>query len=156
MSGASLASVTNQKLDTARRFIKQSQDTDEVWLKVGLESSAIFQLRSALNGLLKEVIAAYSLSGSLDVAKLLAESEKKQIVVPVLTELASLLSHSNSWCYQLDQAYLVQFECRASTSSVVQGDNLIGRGSDAGASVSLYLAKLVELVLRFREESSEY
>lgn len=156
MSGASLASVTNQKLDTARRFIKQSQDTDEVWLKVGLESSAIFQLRSALNGLLKEVTAAYSLSGSLDVAKLLAESEKKQIVVPVLAELADLLAYSNSWCYQLDQAYLVQFECRASISSVVQSDNLIGRGSDAGASVSLYLAKLVELVLRFREESSEY
>lgn len=156
MSGASLASVTNQKLDTARRFIKQSQDTDEVWLKVGLESSAIFQLRSALNGLLKEVTAAYSLSGSLDVAKLLAESENKQIVVPVLAELADLLAHSNSWCYQLDQAYLVQFECRASISSAVQSDNLIGRGSDAGASVSLYLAKLVELVLRFREESSEY
>lgn len=156
MSGASLASVTNQKLDTARRFIKQSQDTDEVWLKVGLESSAIFQLRSALNGLLKEVTAAYSLSGSLDVAKLLAESENKQIVVPVLAELADLLAYSNSWCYQLDQAYLVQFECRASISSVVQSDNLIGRGSDAGASVSLYLAKLVELVLRFREESSEY
>ncbi|MGO2511484.1 MULTISPECIES: DUF6586 family protein [Marinomonas] len=156
MSGASLASLTNQKLDTARRFIKQSQDSDEAWLRVGLESSAIFQLRSALNGLLKEVNAAYSLSGSLDVAKLLAESEDKQIVVPVLAELADLLSRTDSWCFQLNQAYLVQFECRTSMSSVVQSDSLIGRGSDAGASVSFYLAKLVELVLRFREESSEY
>ncbi|WP_219701975.1 DUF6586 family protein [Marinomonas lutimaris] len=156
MSGASLASLTNQKLDTARRFIKQSQDSDEAWLKVGLESSAIFQLRSALNGLLKEVTAAYSLSGSLDVVKLLAESEDKQIVIPVLAELADLSSRTDSWCSQLNQAYLVQFECRSSMSSVVQSDNLIGRGSDAGASVSFYLTKLVELVLRFREESSEY
>lgn len=156
MSGASLASLTNQKLDTARRFIKQSQDSDEAWLKVGLESSAIFQLRSALNGLLKEVTAAYSLSGSLDVVKLLAESEDKQIVIPVLAELADLSSRTDSWCSQLNQAYLVQFECRSSMSSVVQSDNLIGRGGDAGASVSFYLTKLVELVLRFREESSEY
>ncbi|QUX91739.1 hypothetical protein CYL31_10065 [Marinomonas sp. A3A] len=156
MSGASLASLTNQKLDTARRFIKQSQDSDEAWLKVGLESSAIFQLRSALNGLLKEVTAAYSLSGSLDVVKLLVESEDKQIVIPVLAELADLSSRTDSWCSQLNQAYLVQFECRSSMSSVVQSDNLIGRGSDAGASVSFYLTKLVELVLRFREESSEY
>lgn len=29
MSGASLASMTNQKLDAARRFIKQSQNSDE-------------------------------------------------------------------------------------------------------------------------------
>lgn len=156
MSGASFASLTNQKLDTARRFIKQSQDSDEAWLKVGLESSAIFQLRSALNGLLKEVTAAYSLSGSLDVVKLLTESEDKQIVIPVLAELADLSSRTDSWFSQLNQAYLVQFECRSSMPSVVQSDNLIGRGSDAGASVSFYLTKLVELVLRFREESSEY
>jgi len=156
MSGVTLASLTNQKLETARRFIQQSQISEEAWLNVGLESSAIFQLRSALNGLLKEVSTAYSLSGSLDVASLLKEAEKKQIMVPVLAELADLFSRSESWCYQLNQAYLVQFECRASMSSSVQSDNLIGRGSDNGASVSLYLTKLVELVLRFREESSEY
>ncbi|NVK73185.1 hypothetical protein C0J08_10480 [Marinomonas sp. CT5] len=155
MTSASLASLTNQKLDTARRFIQQSQDCNEAWLKVGLESSAIFQLRSALNGLLKEVSAAYSLSGSLEVAKLLAESEKKQMAVPVLGELDDLLSRQDSWCFLLNQAYLVQYECRASMS-MVQADDLIGRGDDAGASVSFYLTKLVELVLRFREESSEY
>lgn len=157
MSGVTLASLTNQKLDTARRFIQQSQECSEEWLKSGLESSAIFQLRSALNGLLKEVASAYSLPKmTLDISQLLAEAEAKQVVVPVLSELADLLSRSDSWCYQLNQAYLVQFECRASASSVMQSDNLIGRGSDAGASVSLYLTKLVELVLRFREESSEY
>ncbi|PYF84734.1 MULTISPECIES: DUF6586 family protein [Marinomonas] len=156
MSVASLASLTNQKLDTARRFIQQSQQSEESWLSVGLESSALFQIRSALNGLLKEVSLAYSLSGSLDVAKLLTESESKQIVVPVLSELADLLTRKDSWFFQLDQAYLAQFECKGLASSAVQGDNLIGRGSDAGASVSYYLAKLVELVLRFREESSEY
>ncbi|MGO2355192.1 MAG: DUF6586 family protein [Marinomonas foliarum] len=156
MSVASLASLTNQKLDTARRFIQQSQESQEAWLSVGLESSAVFQLRSAFNGLLKEVSLAYSLSGSLDVAKLLEESDSKQIVVPVLSELADLLTRKDSWYFQLDQAYLAQFECKSSASPLVQSDNLIGRGSDAGASVSYYLAKLVELVLRFREESSEY
>ncbi|MCB5161835.1 DUF6586 family protein [Marinomonas algarum] len=156
MSGASLASLTNQKLDTARRLIQQGKLSEEAWLNVGLESSAIFQLKSALNGLLKEVSAAYSLSGSLDVNQLLADADKKQLVVPVLNELADLFRRTDSWCSSLNQAYLVQFECRLSASSVVQSDNLIGRGGDAGASVSLYLAKLVELILRFREESSEY
>lgn len=156
MSGVTLASLTNQKLDTARRFIQQSQISEETWLNVGLESSAIFQLRSALNGLLKEVSTTYSLSGSLDVPSMLREAEKKQIMVPVLAELADLFSRPESWCSQLNQAYLVQFECRGSLSSPVQSDNLIGRGSDNGASVSFYLTKLVELVLRFREESSEY
>jgi len=155
MSGASLASLTNQKMDTARRFIQQSQNSEEKWLSVGLESSAVFQVRSALNGLLKEVSSSYSLSSSLDVVKLLAEAEAKQMMVPVLTELAELLSRSDSWCSQLHQAYLVQLECRASMSKV-DDHNVIGRGSDAGASVDFYLAKLVELVLRFREESSEY
>ncbi|TYL47727.1 DUF6586 family protein [Marinomonas sp. IMCC 4694] len=156
MSSASLASVTNQKLDTARRLIQQGKTSDEAWLNAGLESSAVFQLRSALNGLLKEVSSSYSLSSSLDVNTLLAETTNKQIVVPVLAELADLLLRSESWFYQLNQAYLVQFECRSAPSSVVQSDAIIGRGSDAGASVSFYLAKLVELVLRFREESSEY
>lgn len=155
MSSASPASMTNQKLDAARRFIKQSQNSDEAWLNVGLESSAIFQLRSAFNGLLKEVSTAYSLSGSLDVGTLLAEAENKQMTIPVLSELSSLLSQPSSWCSQLEQAYLVQFECRVSKLAA-QSENLIGRGSDDGASAGFYLTSLVELVLRFREESSEY
>ena len=155
MSGVSLASLTNQKIDTARRFIKQSQNSEEKWLGVGLESSAVFQLRSALNGLLKEVSSAYSLSGSLDVTTLFAETKAKQMMVPVLSELTDLFSRSDSWCSQLHKAYLVQLECCAAMS-IVEDDNVIGRGSDAGASVDLYLAELVELVLRFREESSEY
>ncbi|WOD07160.1 DUF6586 family protein [Marinomonas sp. GJ51-6] len=155
MSGVSLASVTNQKIDTAKRFIQQSQDMDEKWLSVGLESSAIFQLKSALNGLLKEISSAYSLSGSLDVSVLMKEAESKHMVVPALSELADLCARKDSWCAQLEQAYLAQLECRAAVS-VMGGDNLIGRGSDAGASVGFYLASLAELVLRFREESSEY
>ncbi|ETX11557.1 hypothetical protein MUS1_09805 [Marinomonas ushuaiensis DSM 15871] len=155
MSVANLASLTNQKLDTAKRLILLSQANEEKWLNVGLESSAIFQLKSALNGLLREVSVSYSLSGSLDVNKLLVESESKQMMVPVLSELSDLLSRSDSWCYQLNQAYLVQLECRGSMA-LIEGDNLIGRGNDAGTSINFYLAKLVELVLRFREESSEY
>ncbi len=151
----SLASLTNQKIDTARRFIQQSQENNEKWLSLGLESSAIFQLRSALNGLLKEVSASYSLSASLDVASLMEEANNKQIIIPVLSELADLLAHRESWCCQLEQAYLTQLECRAGMAFSYD-ENVIGRGGDAGASADFYLAKLVELVLRFREESSEY
>ncbi|MBJ7539478.1 DUF6586 family protein [Marinomonas transparens] len=154
MSGVSLASATNQKLDTARRLLQQSQASEEKWLSAGLESSAIFQLRSALNGLLQEVRSSYSLSSSFEITELLAEASAKQIVIPVLSELSDLLSRPDSWCSQLQQAYLVQLECRSAAHIV--NDNLIGRGGDSGASVDLYLAKLVELVLRFREESSEY
>ena len=156
MTNASLASRTNQKIDTARRFIRQSQDSDEQWLSIGLSSSALFQLRSALNGLLNEVTTAYSLSASLDIVALQAETEAKGIVVPVINELSSLWKQRDSWVYQLEQAYLVQLESRSASPSVVDSGDLIGRGGDAGASASFYLTQLVELVLRFREESSEY
>lgn len=155
MNDVSLASLTNQKIDTARRLIRQNQENEEKWLSMGLESSAIFQLKSALNGLLKEVSLSYSLSGSLGIDKLLAEAESKQITVPVLNELSDLLSRSDSWYSQLNHAYLVQLECCASIV-FTEDDNLIACESDAGASVNFYFAKLVELVLRFREESSEY
>ncbi|MCV2402703.1 hypothetical protein OFY17_07385 [Marinomonas sp. C2222] len=156
MTNASLASRTNQKIDTARRFIRQSQDSDEQWLSIGLSSSALFQLRSALNGLLNEVAAAYSLSATLDIAALHAETESKGMIVPVINELSSLWEKKDSWVYQLEQAYLVQLESRSAAPSVVDSGDLIGRGDDAGASASFYLTQLVELVLRFREESSEY
>lgn len=155
MSGVSFASLTNQRVDTARRFVQQSQNTDERWVSVGLESSAIFQLKSALNGLLKEVSAVYALSGSLDISALIQEAESKQMVVPVLSELAALYVRKDSWYFQLEQAYFAQLECRAAVSVVDEG-NLIGRGNDAGASVGFYLTGLTELILRFREESSEY
>lgn len=156
MTNASLASRTNQKIDTARRFIRQSQDSDEPWLSSGLSSSALFQLRSALNGLLNEVTTAYSLSASLDIAALQAEAKAKGVVVPVVNELSSLWVQRDSWVYQLEQAYLVQLESRMATPSVVDNGDIIGRGDDADASVNFYLTQLVELVLRFREESSEY
>lgn len=156
MSSASQASVTNQKLDAARRFLQQSQQCEEPWMLAGLESAALFHLRSALNGLLQEVSTTYSLKAKLDVTSLQREASEKGVVVPTLSELSDLALLSGSWLSQLEQAFLVQLECRSSSFSSVSSDNLIGRGSDAGASVGLYLSKLVELVLRFREESSEY
>lgn len=155
MTGASVASVTNQKLDAARRLIQQSQASEEAWLSAGLESSALFQLRSALNGLIQEVCSNYGLTFSTDIVTLFNAVEAKQLVIPVLSELASLVKQPNSWLSQLEQAYRAQYECRP-LGAVQLSDNLIGKGSDDGASTALYLAKLVELVLRFREESAEY
>ncbi|MDB4837629.1 hypothetical protein OAH87_04095 [Marinomonas sp.] len=156
MTNASLASRTNQKLDTARRFIRQSQDGNEQWLSIGLESSAIFQLRSALNGLLNEVSTAYGLSASVDVVVLASEAEVKGITVPVLNELIDLWKKQDSWVYQLEQSYVVQLESRSPLTRAIDSDELIARGDDSGASASFYLVQLVELVLRFREETSEY
>lgn len=156
MSGATPASITNQKLDSARRFLRQSQEGEESWLGVGLESAAIFHLRSALNGLLQEVSLAYHLSSSTSVEDLFCDAQDKGVIVPVLSELRDLSLASRSWLNQLEQAYLVQFECRPSMFVKANDGELIGRGNDAGASVNLFLANLTELVLRFREESSEY
>ncbi|GAA0834998.1 hypothetical protein GCM10009112_26050 [Marinomonas arenicola] len=156
MSAATPASLTNQKLDSARRFLRQSQDGNESWLSVGLESAAIFHLRSALNGLLQEVSLAYQLASGLQLESLLREAQANGVVVPVLAELQDLSSQPNSWLNQLEQAYLVQFECRSSMFAKTSEANLIGRGGDDGASINLFLSKLTELVLRFREESSEY
>lgn len=156
MSAATPASLTNQKLDSARRFLRQSQNGSESWLSVGLESAAIFHLRSALNGLLQEVSLAYQLTSGLQLDGLLCEAQGKDVVVPVLVELHDLSLQSSSWLSQLEQAYLVQFECRSSLFVKASEANLIGRGNDDGASVNLFLSKLTELVLRFREESSEY
>lgn len=156
MSAATPASITNQKLDSARRFLRQSQEGTESWLNSGLESAAVFHLRSALNGLLQEVSLAYQLTSGLQLSNLSAEAQTKGVVIPVLVELQDLSLQSGSWLNQLEQAYLVQFECRSSMFAKAGDSNLIGRGGDDGASVNLFLSKLTELVLRFREESSEY
>lgn len=156
MSGANQASTTNQKLDAARRFIRQSQDNSESWLSSGIEAAALFHLRSALNGLLQEVKSAYRLKSSLEIDELMQEAKENDVVIPVLNELFDLLKSKNSWLSQLMQAYQVEYKCLANQVVRVNDDNLIGRGNDGGTSISLYLSKLTELVLRFREESSEY
>lgn len=156
MSAATSASLTNQKLDSARRFLRQSQKDAGSWLGASLEGAAIFHLRSALNGLLQEVGLAYQLTSGLQLDGLLREAKGKDVVVPVLVELHDLSLQSGSWLNQLEQAYLAQFECRSSMFVKANEANLIGRGGDDGASVNVFLSKLTELVLRFREESSEY
>ncbi|BFM48140.1 DUF6586 family protein [Marinomonas sp. THO17] len=155
MSLASSASITNQRLDAARRLIELAQSSDEAWLISSLENSAMFQLRSALNGLLQEVKLAYRLSGKLDIASLLREAQEKQSLVPVLIELNDLLQQASSWCSQLISLYQQQLDCHMNQAAVDR-TNLIGVGSDDSASLNLYLSKLTDLVLRFREESSEY
>lgn len=156
MSHVTLASMTNQKLDAARRFIQLRQEGDEDWLSNGFEGAAIFHLKCAVNGLLQEIREAYRLSVDLDIRVMADEAAQKHIIVPALNELLNLYKQKNSWFSQLEEAYVVQLECRPSYSSVLASQDLIGRGSDAGASVSYYLSELVGLVLRFREESSEY
>ncbi|RBO82776.1 DUF6586 family protein [Marinomonas aquiplantarum] len=155
MISVSYASATNQRLDAAKRLLALAQSSEETWLVSSFEGSALFQLRSAFNGLLQEVAQSYALSDCLDVVALANEAEAKQSIVPVLSELKDLMAQPRSWCCQLLSAYQQQLECHLVQSSFDRAD-LIGSGGDDGASMQLYLTRLTDLVLRFREESSEY
>lgn len=158
MSNSSLASSTNQRLDAARRMLAQSQHADEDWLTPSFETSSIFQLRSALNGLLQEVKSMYQLAADIDVTSLLEEGNTKGITVPVLKELDLLQADKNSWLSQLNLAYDIAFECRPNKAAGAVGisSNLIVTGSDSGTSTKYILNSLVEIVLRFREDAAEY
>lgn len=158
MIGSSLASVTNQRLDAARRLLAQSQQAESEWLMQSYESSAIFQLRSGLNGLLQEVMSAYNLVSAVEIEAMIQASEEKGIAVPVLSELLQLKSSKQSWLTQLLETFGAALECRASNQAYSAADNieLIGRGSDAGASTKLILSSLTELILRYREDAAEY
>lgn len=157
MSAMSLPSVTNQRLDAAKRLLSMSQQSEGEWIMKSFDSSAIFQLRSALNGLLQEVKSAHSLSSPLELTKLIEAANAKGLSVPVLSELSLLQGKSNSWLNQLLQSYQVALECQVSaSSSSSSGVELIGRGSDAGASTQFILSSLTELVLRYREDAAEY
>lgn len=157
MSGSSLASATNQRLDAARRLLAQGQQDDSAWLEQSYEHCAVFQLRSALNGLLQEVKASYRLDSELTLAAMLRVCEKNGIVIPVLSELSELEHNTSSWLSQLYMAYQVALECQPNIQAYsANTSELIGKGSDSGASIKLLLDSLVEVVLRFREESAEY
>ncbi|SBS31469.1 hypothetical protein MAQ5080_01983 [Marinomonas aquimarina] len=156
MSGSSLASITNQRLDGARRLLQQSQESDNDWMTQSFESSALFQLRSALNGLLQEVKTSYSLQGVLELDALLIAADHQGISVPVLNELAQHKLNPQSWLSQLLSAYNAALECQVGSHAYATEVELIGRGSDAGASTQYILSSLTELVLRFREDAAEY
>lgn len=156
MSGSSLASVTNQRLDAARRLLQQATEMDNDWMTQSLESSALFQLRSGLNGLLQEVKTSYSLPAALDLDSLLQAANAKGISVPVLNELALLKNNGQSWLSQLHIAFQAALDCQVANQSYGEGVELIGRGSDAGTSTKYILSSLTELVLRYREDAAEY
>ncbi|SBT18891.1 hypothetical protein MGA5115_03052 [Marinomonas gallaica] len=158
MMSSSLASSTNQRLDAARRLLVQSQQEEGEWLMNSYESSAVFQLRSGLNGLLQEVMASYNLSCQVDIDVMVRASEERGIAVPVLLELMQLKSSRQSWLSQLLDTFDAALECRAANQAYSAAGNveLIGRGSDAGGSTKHILSSLTELVLRFREDAAEY
>jgi hypothetical protein len=156
MSQVSHASATNQRLDAARRLLQQSQMEQAQWLVGSLESSAVYQLRSAVNGLLQEIKQGYRLkSDQLTIEQLQRAAMTAEQSIPVLNELSQQLSQPNSWLRQLFERYDTQFECRQAPLQT-HSAQLIGKGSDGGASTKFILDALVELVLRYREDASEY
>ena len=155
MNYASAASLTNQRLDIARRFILQGSSEDTQWMGPAYENAALFHLQSAVNGLLQEIIQGYQLGVSIRYADVLLHAKKRGIVLPVLTELENLLAQPTSWLCQLNKAYDACFECH-SAMPIAGASNIIVSGGDAGAATQYYLNSLTDLVLRFREESAEY
>ena len=156
MSQVSHASATNQRLDAARRLLQQSQMEQAQWLVGSLESSAVYQLRSAVNGLLQEIKQGYRLKADqLTIEQLQQAAMTAEQSIPVLNELSQQLSQPNSWLRQLFERYDTQFECRQAPVQT-HSAQLIGKGSDGGASTKFILDALVELVLRYREDASEY
>lgn len=157
MIGTSAASVTNQRLDAARQLLAQCDRLNDDWMLSSYETSAVFQLRSALNGLLQELKAVYVLDDSLSIHVLVSSATSKGAVVPALQELAELENNSSSWLNQLYKSYQAALECKSQGQVVSTGSNdLIGKGSDDAASTKFILNSLVELVLRFREDAAEY
>ncbi|MFT2111628.1 DUF6586 family protein [Marinomonas sp. 2405UD68-3] len=155
MSNPSGASVTNKKLDVARRFLKLLSSSDESWMEKAYEDSALFHLKSGLNGLLQEVCANYSLQHDLDISRLLEQANQKGISIPVLQELNALSSDPSSWLSQLEKAYVTAYECYSRPQGVVMS-NVIVSSSSSENSIAFYLQSISELALRYREESTEY
>ncbi len=155
MSNPSEASVTNQRLDVARRFLKMLSALDEPWMEKAYEDSALFHLKSGLNGLLQEVSTNYSLKPVTDISYLLDESNQKGMSIPVLQELNALSSDPSSWLSQLEKAYVTAYECYSKPQAVVL-INVIVSSSSSESSIAFYLQSISELVLRYREESTEY
>ncbi|MCZ2720443.1 hypothetical protein O1D97_01970 [Marinomonas sp. 15G1-11] len=155
MSNPSEASVTNQRLDVARRFLIMTNGVEESWMEKAYENAALFHLKSAINGLLQEVCSNYSLKRDMNISALLGHAQEKGTSIPVLQELNALSFDPASWFSQLEKDYTVAIECY-SRSPVVVSTNVIASSQSLESSIAFYLKSITELVLRYREESSEY
>ena len=146
---SSAASMTNQRLDIARRFLTMP-NTEQKWMEPAFENAALFHLQSAVMGLLQEVKQAYHLSSEINLG-----AKSKQISIPVLNELIKLESQYDSWFKRLQEAYDVSLKCHPNFYNA-KHENLIVSATDSSSASLTYLNSLTELTLRFREESSEY
>jgi hypothetical protein len=151
---SSAASMTNQRLDIARRFLAMP-NTEQKWMGPAFENAALFHLQSALLGLLQEVKQAYHLSSEIGLQELYQDAKSKQISIPVINELFELTLSSESWYCQLQNAFDASLKCHPNFYNAKQ-ENLIVSSSDTSSACLTYLNSLTEIILRFREESSEY
>ena len=151
---SSAASMTNQRLDIARKFLSMPS-TEQKWMEPAFENAALFHLQSALMGLLQEVKQAYHLSSEIDLLKLSQDARSKQISIPVINELIELQVNQSSWFSQLQHAFEASLKCHPNFYNAKQSNLIVSAVDDRSASMT-YLNALTELTLRFREESSEY
>ncbi|TBR41797.1 hypothetical protein CBF23_009335 [Marinomonas agarivorans] len=150
---SSQVSLTNQRLDAARRFL--NMEVEETWMEMAYENAALFHLQSALVGLLQEIKQLYSLNCFAELDALLVAAKKQSLSSPVLTELAELTDESTSWLNSMNSAYSVNLSCQTSTLTH-RSSNLISI-SNSNKEINLsYLRALSDIIVRFREESVEY
>ena len=155
---SSQASLTNQRLDVARRFLEMPME--HAWMGVAYENAAFFHIQSAFIGLLQEVKQEYGLTCEAVLIDLLEAASTNKLNPPVLVELKELRTKQESWLNGLQANYEAALFCDANLiinkSLINKNDNLISSAMD-NTDVSLsYLDALTDLILRFREESIEY
>lgn len=151
---SSAASMTNQRLDIARRFLVMPNN-EQKWMGPAFENAALFHLQSAVLGLLQEVKQAYHLSSEIGLLEMHQNAKSKNISIPVVNELMELNANTNSWFSHMQNTYEVSLKCQPNFYNA-KHDNLIVASVDDRSTYLTYLNSLTELILRFREESSEY
>ena len=151
---SSAASMTNQRLDIARRFLSMPK-TEQKWMEPAFDNAALFHLQSAVLGLLQEVKQAYHLSSEVVLQEMYLDAKSKQMSIPVINELIELSARSDSWFCRLQNAFDASLKCHPNFYNAKQ-DNLITISTDTSSVEMAYLNSLTEVILRFREESSEY
>lgn len=151
---SSAASMTNQRLDIARRFLAMPNN-EQKWMGPAYENAALFHLQSAALGLLQEVKQAYHLSSEIGLLEMHQDASAKHVSIPVINELMELNANSHSWFCRMQSAYDASLKCHPNFYSAKQ-DNLIVSATDTSSACLSYLNSLTDLILRFREESSEY
>lgn len=147
------ASLTNQRLDAARRFL--NMEIEQKWMALAYENAALFHLQSGFMGLLQEIKQLYGLNCEPKLQTMLLAAKKQEFEIPVLVELAELAANSASWLNRLMSAYEASLFCHPQLLNYKESNIISSSSNDKEINLG-YLTALSDIIMRFREESVEY